>query len=34
MNNDVSKLIDELSEMILIYISKNKDKEFTYRSEI
>lgn len=31
-NKEVDKLINEVSEMILLYITKNKEKEFKYRS--
>lgn len=31
-NREVDKLINEVSEMILLYISKNKEEQFKYRS--
>lgn len=31
-NKEVDKLINEVSEMILLYITKNKEKEFKHRS--
>lgn len=31
-NKEVDKLINEVSEMILLYIRKNKDKELTYQN--
>jgi hypothetical protein len=32
-NREVDKLINEVSEMILLYISKNKEEKFKYRSK-
>lgn len=31
-NREVDKLINEVSEVILLYIAKNKEKEFKHRS--
>ena len=31
-NKEVDKLINEVSKIILLYITKNKEKEFKHRS--
>ena len=31
-NKEVDKLINEVSEMILLYIRKNKDKDISYEN--